>query len=184
MLLLLPHLPKSWLAQQQQQQQLEGGSNMLIINVIIGVALESEVALECQPAHSINGQQSKRKTTYSTDVHRWAFNVASLWHSPCHIAATTAAGTANTTATATTTATSSASCICIPIRSRFGVSTKCQLSGFCHGLICRLPSAQHPVCRSVRPASSSYSALPRVALHLPLLHPLSPSSCAPTANPT
>lgn len=76
---------------------------MLIINVIIGVALESEVALECQPAHSINGQQSKRKTTYSTDVHRRAFIVASLWHSSCHNAATTAAETATTTATATAT---------------------------------------------------------------------------------
>lgn len=81
---------------------------MLIINVIIGVALESEVALECQPAHSINGQQSKRKTTYSTDVHRRAFIVASLWHSPCHNAATTAAETATATTTATATATSSA----------------------------------------------------------------------------
>lgn len=72
---------------------------MLIINVIIGVALESEVALECQPGHSINGQQSKRKTTYSTDVHRRAFIVASLWHSPCHSAATTATTTATATAT-------------------------------------------------------------------------------------
>lgn len=80
---------------------------MLII--IIGVALESEVALECQPAHSINGQQSKRKTTYSTDVHRRAFIVASLWHSPCHNAATTAAETANTTATTTATATATSS---------------------------------------------------------------------------
>lgn len=79
---------------------------------------------------------------------------------------------------------SSSSCICIPIRSRFGVSTKCQLSGFCHGLICRLPSAQHPVYRTLRLASSSYSASLRLALHLPLLHPLLPSSCAPTANPT
>lgn len=82
---------------------------MLIINVIIGVALESEVALECQPAHSINGQQSKRKTTYSTDVHRRAFIVAPLWHSPCHNAATTAAETANTTATTTATATATSS---------------------------------------------------------------------------
>lgn len=104
---------------------------MLIINVIIGVALEFEVALECQPAHSINGQQSKRKTTYSTDVHRRAFNVASLWHSPCHIAATTAAGTANTTATATANATTTATSSAHPppaFAFPFAVALECPLN--------------------------------------------------------
>lgn len=73
---------------------------MLIINVIIigVVALEWPSRIR-MPAHSINGQESKRKTTYSADVHRRAFNAASLWHSPCNAAAT-GIGTRTGTATA------------------------------------------------------------------------------------